>query len=58
MQVWTYICSVSPNFVFLDIVEGSFETDTLRRLLVILEEELKRTRGDPDFRMIHRQGRF
>ena len=56
--MWTYICSVGSHFVLLDIVERSLEPYTPGRVLVILEEELERAGGDPDFRMFHREGGF
>ena len=56
MRMGAYICSVSSNFVFLDVVKGPLERYTPRRVFVILEEELERAGGDPDFRMIHREG--
>ena len=56
IRVWAHICSVGSNFVLLDVFELSLEPYTPRRVLVILEEELERTGGNPDFRMVHREG--
>ena len=58
MWKWAYICPVGSNLIFLDVPEWSFEPYTLRGVLVIPEEELERSDGDPNFWVFHRESRF